>query len=48
MIRKNKLFHRADLQKVFDPPHYELFTLRDKVDFTTSMNTYHEHDFSLF
>ncbi|KAM6937647.1 neuropilin and tolloid-like protein 2 [Xenentodon cancila] len=30
MIRRNKLFQRPDLQKVFDPPHYELFTLRDK------------------
>ncbi|XP_041852251.1 neuropilin and tolloid-like protein 2 isoform X2 [Melanotaenia boesemani] len=30
VIRKNKLFQRADLQKVFDPPHYELLALRDK------------------
>uniref|UniRef100_A0A8C5N9Z3 Neuropilin and tolloid-like protein 2 n=1 Tax=Gouania willdenowi TaxID=441366 RepID=A0A8C5N9Z3_GOUWI len=30
LVRKNNLFHRAHLQEVFDPPHYELFTLRDK------------------
>uniref|UniRef100_A0A3B3BPY0 Neuropilin (NRP) and tolloid (TLL)-like 2b n=1 Tax=Oryzias melastigma TaxID=30732 RepID=A0A3B3BPY0_ORYME len=30
MVRKNKLFQRADLPKMFDPLHYELFTLRDK------------------
>ncbi|XP_047453528.1 neuropilin and tolloid-like protein 2 isoform X2 [Mugil cephalus] len=30
LIRKNSMFHRADFQEVFDPPHYELFTLRDK------------------
>ncbi|XP_068595991.1 neuropilin and tolloid-like protein 2 [Brachionichthys hirsutus] len=30
LVRKNNLFHRGDLQEVFDPPHYELFTLRDK------------------
>ncbi|XP_069567295.1 neuropilin and tolloid-like protein 2 [Brachyistius frenatus] len=30
LVRKNNLFHRADFQEVFDPPHYELFTLRDK------------------
>uniref|UniRef100_A0A3Q0QNN6 Neuropilin (NRP) and tolloid (TLL)-like 2b n=1 Tax=Amphilophus citrinellus TaxID=61819 RepID=A0A3Q0QNN6_AMPCI len=31
LVRKNNLFPRADLQEVFDPPHYELFNLRDKV-----------------
>lgn len=31
LVRKSNLFHRGDLQEVFDPPHYELFTLRDKV-----------------
>ncbi|XP_035520790.1 neuropilin and tolloid-like protein 2 [Morone saxatilis] len=30
LVRKNNLFHRGDFQEVFDPPHYELFTLRDK------------------
>ncbi|KAF3854721.1 hypothetical protein F7725_022776 [Dissostichus mawsoni] len=30
LIRKNNLFQRGDFQEVFDPPHYELFTLRDK------------------
>ncbi|XP_037538769.1 neuropilin and tolloid-like protein 2 [Nematolebias whitei] len=30
VIRKNKLFRRADLQKVFDSQHYELFNRRDK------------------
>ncbi|RVE71930.1 hypothetical protein OJAV_G00056830 [Oryzias javanicus] len=31
MVRKNKLFQRADLPKMhYDPLHYELFTLRDK------------------
>lgn len=31
LIRKNNLFQRSDFQEVFDPPQYELFTLRDKV-----------------
>ena len=35
LVRKNNLFHRGDFQEVFDPPHYELFTLRDKVSFIT-------------
>uniref|UniRef100_A0A3Q3BYY4 Neuropilin and tolloid-like protein 2 n=1 Tax=Haplochromis burtoni TaxID=8153 RepID=A0A3Q3BYY4_HAPBU len=30
LVRKNNLFPRADFQEVFDPPHYELFNLRDK------------------
>ncbi|XP_060891129.1 neuropilin and tolloid-like protein 2 [Labrus mixtus] len=30
LVRKNNLFQRGDLQEAFDPPHYELFTLRDK------------------
>uniref|UniRef100_A0A674N2T2 Neuropilin and tolloid-like protein 2 n=1 Tax=Takifugu rubripes TaxID=31033 RepID=A0A674N2T2_TAKRU len=30
LIRKNNLFQRSDFQEVFDPPQYELFTLRDK------------------
>ncbi|KAM7396598.1 hypothetical protein PAMP_019631 [Pampus punctatissimus] len=30
LVRKNNLFQRGDFQEVFDPPHYELFTLRDK------------------
>ncbi|KAM9753860.1 neuropilin and tolloid-like protein 2 [Menidia menidia] len=30
VIRKSKLFQHADLQSVFDPPHYELLALRDK------------------
>nr|XP_020466761.1 neuropilin and tolloid-like protein 2 isoform X2 [Monopterus albus] len=30
LIRKNNLFHRDNSQEVPDPPHYELFTLRDK------------------
>ncbi|CAN9499227.1 unnamed protein product [Ophioblennius macclurei] len=30
LVRKNNLFQRADFQEVFDPPQYELFTLRDK------------------
>uniref|UniRef100_A0A669CCL5 CUB domain-containing protein n=1 Tax=Oreochromis niloticus TaxID=8128 RepID=A0A669CCL5_ORENI len=33
LVRKNNLFPRADFQEVFDPPHYELFNLRDKVSF---------------
>lgn len=33
LIRKDNLFQRSDFQEVFDPPHYELFTLRDKVGF---------------
>lgn len=33
LIRKNNLFHRGDFQEVFDPPHYELFSLRDKVGY---------------
>lgn len=35
LVRKNNLFQRADFQEVFDPPHYELFTLRDKVSLIT-------------
>lgn len=35
LVRKSNLFHRGDLQEVFDPPHYELFTLRDKVSVFT-------------
>lgn len=35
LVRKNNLFHRGDFQEVFDPPHYELFTLRDKVSLIT-------------
>lgn len=31
LIRKNNLFQRGDSQDAFEPPHYELFTLRDKV-----------------
>lgn len=31
LVRKNNLFHRGDFQEVFDPPHYELLTLREKV-----------------
>ncbi|XP_026220523.1 neuropilin and tolloid-like protein 2 isoform X1 [Anabas testudineus] len=30
LVRKNNLFHRGDSQDAFEPPHYELFTLRDK------------------
>ncbi|XP_029009851.1 neuropilin and tolloid-like protein 2 isoform X1 [Betta splendens] len=30
LVRKNNLFHRGDSQDGFEPPHYELFTLRDK------------------
>ncbi|KAF7647065.1 hypothetical protein LDENG_00178040 [Lucifuga dentata] len=30
LVRKNQPFHQDDFQEVFDPPHYELFTLRDK------------------
>ncbi|KAM9376080.1 LOW QUALITY PROTEIN: neuropilin and tolloid-like protein 2 [Pholidichthys leucotaenia] len=30
LVRKSNLFQRADLQEAFDPPHYELFNLRDK------------------
>ncbi|XP_053741478.1 neuropilin and tolloid-like protein 2 isoform X2 [Synchiropus splendidus] len=30
LVRKSKLLHQGDLQEVFDPPHYELLTLRDK------------------
>ncbi|XP_040024741.1 neuropilin and tolloid-like protein 2 isoform X1 [Gasterosteus aculeatus] len=30
LVRTNNLFHRGDSQEVFDPPRYELFTLRDK------------------
>ncbi|KAM6961446.1 neuropilin and tolloid-like protein 2 [Aplochiton taeniatus] len=30
LVRKNNLFTRPDFQEVFDPPHYELFSLRDK------------------
>ncbi|KAM4618276.1 neuropilin and tolloid-like protein 2 [Polymixia lowei] len=30
LVRKNNLFNRADFQEEFDPPHYELITLRDK------------------
>lgn len=40
LVRKNNLFHRNDFQEVFDPPHYELFTLRDKVSLITLMNYY--------
>lgn len=35
LVRKNNLFQRGDFQEVFDPPHYELFTLRDKVNWIT-------------
>lgn len=38
LVRKNNLFQRGDLQEVFDPPHYELFTLRDKVSLITSLH----------
>lgn len=38
LIRKNNLFHRGDFQEVYDPPHYELFTLRDKVSFAASIH----------
>ncbi|XP_029952951.1 neuropilin and tolloid-like protein 2 isoform X1 [Salarias fasciatus] len=30
LVRKNNPFQRAEFQEVFDPPQYELFTLRDK------------------
>ncbi|XP_016523623.1 neuropilin and tolloid-like protein 2 isoform X3 [Poecilia formosa] len=30
VIRKKKLFHHPHLQKMFDPQHYELFSIRDK------------------
>ncbi|CAL8263089.1 unnamed protein product [Merluccius merluccius] len=30
LLRKNNLFNRPEFQEEFDPPHYELFTLRDK------------------
>ncbi|CAL8323422.1 neuropilin and tolloid-like protein 2 [Gadus morhua] len=30
LLRKNNLFNRPEFHEVFDPPHYELFTLRDK------------------
>ncbi|KAL0968311.1 hypothetical protein UPYG_G00265170 [Umbra pygmaea] len=30
LARKSYIFSRADLQEVFHPPHYELFSLRDK------------------
>lgn len=29
LVRKN-MFQKGDFQEVFDPPHYELFSLRDK------------------
>lgn len=35
VIRKNKLFRRADLQKMFDSQHYELFNRREKVPLIT-------------
>lgn len=31
LVRKNNVFQQGDFQEVFDPPHYELFTLRGKV-----------------
>ena len=40
LVRKNNLFHRGDSQEVFDPPHYELFTLRDKVSLVSLINYY--------
>uniref|UniRef100_A0A8C6P5G2 Neuropilin (NRP) and tolloid (TLL)-like 2b n=1 Tax=Nothobranchius furzeri TaxID=105023 RepID=A0A8C6P5G2_NOTFU len=45
VIRKNKLFRRADLQKVFDPPHYELFSRREKALRRSSSGSrcIHEH-----
>ncbi|XP_041745783.2 neuropilin and tolloid-like protein 2 isoform X3 [Coregonus clupeaformis] len=30
VARKSALFNRADFQEVFEPPHYELFSLREK------------------
>uniref|UniRef100_A0A8D0CUV1 Neuropilin (NRP) and tolloid (TLL)-like 2b n=1 Tax=Sander lucioperca TaxID=283035 RepID=A0A8D0CUV1_SANLU len=41
----NNLFHRGDFQEVFDPPHYELFTLRDKAfrRSSSSSRCIHEH-----
>nr|XP_057932309.1 neuropilin and tolloid-like protein 2 isoform X1 [Doryrhamphus excisus] len=30
LVRKNNLFHRGDFQETFEPPHYELLTLREK------------------
>ena len=41
LVRKNNLFQRGDFQEVFDPPHYELFTLRDKVSLITSVDIKH-------
>uniref|UniRef100_A0A665UUY8 Neuropilin (NRP) and tolloid (TLL)-like 2b n=1 Tax=Echeneis naucrates TaxID=173247 RepID=A0A665UUY8_ECHNA len=40
LVRKNNLFQQGDFQEVFDPPHYELFTLRDKVSPITVINYY--------
>lgn len=40
LVRKNNLFQRGDFQEVFDPPHYELFTLRDKVSLITLIHYY--------
>lgn len=40
LVRKNNLFHRGDSQDGFEPPHYELFTLRDKVSLITLINYY--------
>uniref|UniRef100_A0A3B3Y743 CUB domain-containing protein n=1 Tax=Poecilia mexicana TaxID=48701 RepID=A0A3B3Y743_9TELE len=31
VIRKKKLFQHPHLQKMFDPQHYELFSIRDKI-----------------
>uniref|UniRef100_A0A673AJM1 Neuropilin (NRP) and tolloid (TLL)-like 2b n=1 Tax=Sphaeramia orbicularis TaxID=375764 RepID=A0A673AJM1_9TELE len=48
-VRLNNLFQRGELQETFDPPHYELFTLRDKVSVTalrrssSSSRCIHEH-----
>lgn len=40
LVRKNNLFHRGDSQDGMEPPHYELFTLRDKVSLITLLHYY--------
>lgn len=48
MVRRPGGFNKAGFQEVFDPPHYELFSLRDKemssdlADLSEELDSYHK------
>lgn len=48
LVARRPVFNKAGFQEVFDPPHYELFSLRDKeissdlADLSEELESYHK------